>query len=119
MKIYLASSFSLREKVERLSYNLENFGHTITVKWWLKDYKEVGSREDTVWYSDPIIKGISERNFKGIDEADALILVCHDEKTRKFNGANIEVGYAIAKGKKVYYFGKIERSAMYQPLDKW
>ena len=56
---------------------------------------------------------VKERNFKGIDKADVLILVCPSDKPKKFNGANIELGYAIGKGKIVMSVGLLERSAMY------
>ena len=119
MKIYLASSFSLIGRIKWLKEYLEHNGHEITVKWWLLDYKEaLGDITNSDWYKMPDIKRIYERNMKGIDDADVLILVAPEFESKKFNGANIEVGYALAKGKKVMSFGKIERSGMYWSIEK-
>ena len=119
MKIYLASSFSLKDSVEEVKRHLINGGHTITVEWWHTDFKEsLGILSDKNWYATDDIKHICQRNFNGIDIADAVILIAPKEGTKKFNGANIEIGYAIAKGKRVLSIGNIERSGMYQPIEK-
>ena len=70
------------------------------------------------WYNHPDVVAISKKNFDAIDEADAVLLVCPDDLPIRFNGANIEVGYAIAKGKPVYSIGKLQRSAMYVPVKR-
>lgn len=44
--------------------------------------------------------GIMEECFKLIDEADAVIFLNGWEKSR---GANMEYGYAVAKGKEICY----------------
>lgn len=116
MKIYLASNFSLVEKVKLLADYLEDNGHEIIVKWWTTDFKKaLGEMTDAEWYKKPEIKEISDRNFKGIDCADLLIIVASGIP-QKFIGANIEVGYAIAKGKPVFSFGNLERSGMYHQV---
>ena len=118
LKIYLASSFSLVERVKWVCEYLEMYGHEVTVKWWEKDFKTAfGNVTDDFWYGIPGIKEIHDRNFKGIDDADVLILIAPKTEPRKFNGANIEVGYALARGKRVMAFGNIERSAMYWAVE--
>jgi len=111
MKIYLAGSFDAKDKIQKVSEMLKKEGHSITVEWWKKDFKKIDV-PDAEWYNLPQIKEVRIRNFNGIDEADALILVSSDIK-KKYNGANIEIGYAIGKGKYVIIFGTVERSAMY------
>ena len=86
-KIYLASSFSLKTKVEAVARELKKNGFEITVEWWHKDYKEYDVK-DSEWYNLDIVKQIKLRNFKGIDDADALVLVA-GVNPKKFNGANI------------------------------
>lgn len=112
MKLYLASKFALKEKVEMLASVLKAEGHEITVEWWLKDWKQSGA-SDEEWYEEPSTKSISERNFNGIRKADACILVCPDDGPTKFNGANVEIGFALALGKRCYSVGSLDRSAMY------
>ena len=43
---------------------------------------------------------IMDECFKLIDEADAVVFLDGWEKSR---GANMEYGYAVAKGKEIYY----------------
>jgi nucleoside 2-deoxyribosyltransferase len=119
MRIYLASSFELKDKVQRISDLLEEQGIGITRKWWVRDYKAVfGQIADDEWYCNDEVRSVSRKNFEAIDQAHALILVCDDKTSRKFVGANIEVGYALAKGKRVFSIGVLERSAMYVPVER-
>jgi nucleoside 2-deoxyribosyltransferase len=117
MNIYIASSFELKDKVLDLVKKLEAKGHKITCRWWLIDFKkEVQTETLEDWYSVPLIRVICTRSLRSIDRSDALILVCPDNAPRKFNGANIELGYAIARNIPVISFGQIDQSAMYESL---
>jgi nucleoside 2-deoxyribosyltransferase len=117
--VYLASSFDLKEKVQQISDILESKGIVITRKWWFTDYKiAFGEIPDEEWYRREKVRWLSQENFKAIDQADAVILVCPNDSPHNFTGANIEVGYAIAKNKRVLSVGALGRSAMYVPLEK-
>lgn len=114
MKIYIASKFPLVDRVRKVASILKAKGHTITCKWWLRDYKKIMENEDIeTWFHHFKIREVSERSFKGIREADIFILIAPSDKATKFNGANIELGYALALKKPCYSIGKLERSAMY------
>ncbi len=68
MKVYLASSFDLKEKVQQTACLLESKGVEITRKWWLKDYKNAfGQIPDEDWYDREEVRWVSEENFKAID----------------------------------------------------
>jgi len=117
MKVYIASSFKLTEKVICIANILRERGFKITQYWWEKNYKEMEIYGEA-WYNHPDVVAISKKNFDAIDEADVVLLVCPDTIPIRFNGANIEVGYAIARGKPVYSIGKLQRSAMYVPVKR-
>ena len=112
MKLYLASKFAMKDKVDTLSKFLQLKGHQITCIWWEDDVKRIRST-DKEWYQLPIIKYICSRDFQGVDNADALILISNKDEPMSFNGANVELGYALAKNKKVIIFGKVDRNALY------
>jgi nucleoside 2-deoxyribosyltransferase len=112
MKFYLASSFDLVERVKKVAEILRKHGHEITCEWWVRDYKDMIWMSDDEWYEHFKVQEISKRNFDAVSKADVLLLVAGDTP-RKFNGANIELGYALALGKPCYSIGKLERSAMY------
>ncbi len=115
LKFYLASSFDFTPSVKELAAYLENRGHAITCKWWLVDYKKaLDIADDDQWFSQPIIRTICTRSLKAIEDADILILVA--PHAHKFNGANVEVGYALGHRKPVICLGELERSGMYEPL---
>lgn len=117
LRVYLASSFDLVPRVQRLSEKLEERGFEITHKWWeLGDHKDQ-KMNDKEWYKQPIIKELKQKALIGISKADIFILVCPKTYSKCFNGANVELGYAIAKGKRCWYYGEIERSAMYEGLE--
>ena len=117
MRVYLASSFKLMDWVKAVRWEMEKVGIEITVVWWETNFKSaLGEMTDDEWYSRPEIERIRKRNFQGIDDADALVLVCDPIAPCKFNGANVEVGYALGKGKPVYSIGALERSGMYQEV---
>ena len=117
MKIYLASSFSLISLVKEVAEKLEKHGFEITRKWWTFDFKTIQIPDDE-WYGLLEVKKCCVDNFKAIEKADCLILVANPKVPQKFNGANIELGYALALGKPCYSVGKLERSAMYVPVIK-
>ena len=117
MKVYLASSFDLIRRVEAIAKTLREKGHTVTVEWWQKDYKKL-PLADSDWYEDARVKAISKRNFQGIREADIFVLVAPTTTSKKFNGANIELGYALALEKPCFSVGHLQRSAMYVPVTK-
>lgn len=118
MKVYLASSFNLANRVEAVANQLKSLGHTITLEWWHTDLKRLEMSDDA-WYDFSVIEDVYNRNLKAINEADVVILIAPEERPKKFNGANIEIGYAIANNKPVYSVGKLERSAMYAPVEKY
>jgi len=117
MKVYLASSFDLIRKVKAIAETLKEKGHTVTVEWWHRDYKKL-PLADVDWYEDIKVKAISKRNFQGIREADIFVLVAPTTTSKKFNGANIELGYALALEKPCFSVGHLQRSAMYVSVTK-
>lgn len=114
MKFYLASSFKRKQQLETIKNELESLGHVIPDVWWNIDSKddEMTNRD---WHSLPTIKAIAIRHWKSIAECDALILISSEFEYTPFNGANIEVGYAIGKGLPVFTYRLIAKSAMYAP----
>lgn len=113
---YIASSFSLVDRVEELVVALPP-AYEPAIRWWDYEAKEDESiAESPVGYYDMgLTKQICWGNFHYIEEADAFILVA-DEEPRKFNGANVELGYAIANEVPCFVWGELEDSAMYVPV---
>jgi len=124
--IYIASSFSLIDRVSLIAERIENLGHTIAVKWWdrswdipgegevhttdLKErYKDLDPDE---FYNKPACKIAYESDVEGVKACDVFLFVAGDEP-RAYNGANIELGIALGAGKPCYSIGTLATSALY------
>jgi len=129
MLIYIASSFSLTEKVAQVAAMLEAQGHIITVRWWDRVFNVEGegqvhtqdlkTRYDELtaaeFYGKTTAYEAFITDYMGVKEADALVFVAGDEP-RKFNGATVELGIALGDGKPCYLVGELENSVLYHPL---
>lgn len=130
MKIYIASSFKLIDRVEWLAHELESLGHEITVKWWAREYEipgeiapvkttELKERYEFLtpddFYARPETKLSFDSDVKGVKEAQALIFMADDEP-RAYNGANIELGIAIGENIPCFSLGELEKSVLYYPV---
>lgn len=115
---YIASSFSLVDRVERLVDKLPA-SYEPAIRWWDYEAKEDESIQQSPvdYYEMGLTKQICWGNFHYIEEADAFILVASNVR-RKFNGANVELGYAIAHDIPCFVWGKLEDSAMYVPVEE-
>lgn len=119
--VYLASSFSLKERVERAYQALTDAGHAVPDVWWDESREQADLKvidlPDEEWYEHPKVQQRAERHWTTIEEADAFVIVCPPfGETKKFNGAYAEFGYAHANGLDCYSLGTLERSAMYEPV---
>lgn len=117
MELYLASSFSLIWEIGLVHDTLTAAGHEVPDVWWNEDLKKIRLPEDE-WYEDPRVQNISERHWRSIESCDAFVLVCPADEPKKFNGANVELGYAHALGKPLFAVFELERSAMYEPVTR-
>ena len=131
MKIYIASSFNLCERVEAISNILKNEGHEITVEWWNRNYIIEGEGEvntqilkirndllpPDIFYSLPECKLSYESDFKGVKEAEIFLFVA-DIKSRNYSGANVELGIALSDHKPCYYLGRLPNSVLYYKVKR-
>ncbi len=133
MKVYVASSFSLIPKVERIVQALEEAGHEITVKWWdrIYDTKDLGPKETQElkklfnnldpdeFYSRPKTSRSYLSDLEGIEDAEVLVLIGPDTASRgSLVGGNIELGFAIGIKRIVISIGALMNSAMYAGVAK-
>jgi len=131
VKFYLASSFDLVDKVEKVSKSIEGYGHSITVKWWSRvyDIPNEGKVKTTIlkkryekldpdeFYNRPETRRSYLDDFKGVVNADVFIFVA-DEIPRKYNGANVELGIALANNIMCFSIGNLETSPLYYDVLK-
>jgi len=94
-------------------------GHIISVKWWERQHlkNQFAMLNTDIFYARPECEYAFHTDLEGIKNSDILILVA-DDKPRAYNGANIELGMALALNKPCYSIGSLENSAMYYTVKK-
>ncbi len=131
MRIYVASSFKLLDRVKELVRLLEIEGHTITVKWWSREYNipgegkvittELKRRYEELdpedFYARPETSRSYYADFQGVKDAQAFIFVAADEP-RAYNGANVELGIALGDHIPCFSIGALEKSVLYYTVTK-
>ncbi len=119
MKIYIASSFTLIPKVEKVAQILEEAGYEIPVKWWsrLDLKKKFSTLTDEEFYNEPENQFAFNRDFEGVKESEFFLFVA-DDTPRSYNGANVELGIALGDGKLCFSIGNLQKSALYTPVIK-
>ncbi len=91
MKIYVAGKYEEGPGViSYIARVLESRGHIITFKWW--EGQEFNKLEKSLF------------DLEGVKTADALVV--YMENSHSYKGTWVEVGYAIAKGKPIYFMGQ-------------
>lgn len=91
MKFYLSSSLRNRAQVRRAASFLKEDGWTHTCDW---TEFELSSEEGT-----DSLRKIGESEFEGVKASDIVIVL-----TSQGRGTHIELGMALALGKKVYLY---------------
>lgn len=119
-EVYIGSSFSLKDRVQHVCETLTDAGHVVPDIWWDESREQADLKvidiPDEEWYQHSTVQRRAERHWKWVDDCDIFVIVCPFEGTKKFNGAAVELGYAIATESRCFSVGKLERSAMYEPV---
>lgn len=120
MKVYIASSFSLLDRIERMLSQLRIMDIQYTVDWWnRKTLKRIfmGLSKEDFYMREECIYAF-KTDLQGIKDCDALIFIA-DEIPRKYNGGAVEIGIAIALNKPIVCWGRLENSAMFYPIQQF
>lgn len=106
VSIYLASLYSRREEMEENAIKLMNeYGYEITSRWVFGG--EEGFSEEEIAIFD----------LEDVDAADTIIAFSQPYGTLyKGGGRNVELGWAMAKGKRCIVIGERENVFMWHPL---
>lgn len=116
IKVYIASSFDLIPRIIDIVRILEAHKLIIAVKWW--ENQEVHNNKfifDSDRFYSNKTKEVYEKDINGIKKSNCLLFIADNTK-RRYTGANIELGIAIALGLDCYAIGELINSAMYYPI---
>jgi hypothetical protein len=114
---YIASSFSLKDRIWECHDALQDAGIGVPDVWWDESREQADLKvldvPDPEWYAQEVVLQRAKRHYDAIEGCDLYVIVAPGDRTKKFNGANIELGYAYAQGCVCVCYGQLERSAMY------
>lgn len=102
MNIYVAGSFNSVARIADEVDELEQRGHHVTGVWF-----QGHDPLEKIWdgnFGGRIAEVMSLRDFNGIDRADLFIIDTLDPSST--GGRNVELGYALAKGKRIILIGQ-------------
>lgn len=103
MKFYIASRFDKKKEIKNVMQFLQNRGHTVTTDWTkhkpIKPYSE----------HQEIAKDYAIEDMEGVKNCDIFILLSDEAGT----GIYIELGVALALGKKIFVVGPHDDRSMF------
>ena len=102
MKVYLAGRFGDRETLRELRGVLTRAGVMVTSRW-------LNSHHQAEDPTDEELGQYAYEDLRDIDDADVLVLwnPLHHHRSGR-GGRHVELGYALAKGKRVILIGQRE-----------
>lgn len=109
MKIYLAGSYNRRTAIQLCRTDLEKIGHEVTSRW-LDCH---GGKAPPVFLSTHLTdvkpadgKEFAEEDLADIDAAKLVVMFTQEPSTT--GGRHVELGYALAKEKRIAIVGSVE-----------
>ncbi len=101
MNIYLAAPYRRRVELSGYAAELEAMGRHVTSRWLSASHDHL---VDTV--DDPATRGVwAAEDLQDIEDADTLIAFTVPVEQYRRGGMHVEVGFALAMGKRVIEVG--------------
>lgn len=105
MRIYIAHNFEARIELRKTVELLESLGHTVTSRW-IKD--------DSIFERSMIVNSLYD--ISDIICSDVLIFFSDNYGDKPGKGKYVELGYALAKGKRIFIVGQNNNSCIFYSL---
>lgn len=112
MKVYVAGRTNMIDQVRVLQRLVTNHGHEITFDWTAV-IEAIGGDSNEKNIAPTAQRANAIKDMVGVQDCDVLIMQCGPGMC----GTLIEVGMALALGKKVWIIGSPERESVFFHLD--
>lgn len=112
MKIYLAARYIRRDELRGYAKKLRELGYIVTSRW-LRETKDPVSTVADVTEAEHI--RIAKRDLKDVARADMFVCFNNEAGMKKRGGHHVELGYALALGKKIVVLEGEENTFNYLP----
>lgn len=104
--IYIAARYSRRREAVKLAKQLESRGHTVTARWLEGDHRlprEADENRASRWSK------LATDDFEDVEGCDVLIFLSEPKDGSSTRGGrHVEVGLALAWGRRVIIVGRRE-----------
>ena len=97
MRTYIATKFENTNEFYKMRELIQSTGHTVTHDWTTEDWAVKRNLDEKMEFREQC----AILDFQGVVEADALILIQHED----MKGAYVELGIALANNKHVIIVG--------------
>lgn len=117
MKIYLASRYSRRDELRVIADELRGLGHTITSRWLDTTWEEK-ERDSQVYSSAAPPEYREKHSVEDLDDvlaADTFVAFTEEPRYGGRGGRHIEMGAALAVGKRIIVVGPRENLFYHHP----
>jgi nucleoside 2-deoxyribosyltransferase len=112
MKVYLAARYSRYPEMQGVAAILEGAGHTVTSRWVKGDHQ---CNDDQLANTPGWALKIAIDDVFDLTDADCLVLFTDPLRTPTRGGKQVELGMALALGKRVIIVGQPENVFQYLP----
>lgn len=112
LKTYLAARYSRWQEMRQVAERLEAMGHMITSRWVQGQHQ---CNDDQLLNSPEWAIKIANDDLEDLWKADQLILFTDPIRTATRGGKQVELGYAMALGLKIYIVGEPENVFQHLP----
>lgn len=112
MKIYLASAYAERDRLNEYRAALESEGFTVTSRWLNGSHEITSTTED---FADGLNARFALEDWEDVAEADILIHFNPMGNGKGRGGRHVELGAAVAMGKLVFHVGPAENVFHFLP----
>jgi hypothetical protein len=116
-RIYLASDFSLNERLCTVHEALTEAGYEVPDVWWSYDLKGL-ELPDNKWYQFQKVSRTANWHWEVIEQSDVCVLVAPENTAHTFTKGNLQLGYAHGNGLDLYAVGEIEQCVLYEPINR-
>lgn len=110
MKVYLAHNYAAKDWLKGIKVQFETAGITVTSRWINADpydpYHPTTQREEAI------------KDVEDVLSADALILFTDNIGERPGRGKYVELGIAVASGKRILLVGKDQSGCVFYHLPR-
>lgn len=115
MKVYLCSRYSRRDQMRSVREELQRQGHVVTSRWLDTNWEEKDRSGSSSAAPPAYRQEYAVKDLEDVAAADCLIAFTEEPGVSGRGGRHVELGFALALGKRVIVVGRRENLFCHHP----